>query len=809
MAEPNPEETLPLDRPGSSTPTVPVDAEPAMIRLASTETATVAPRSKGADTQALEVSGQELTVSFVVARGQGATRSYVAPEGVSRVRNSFTPGIMLQGRYQLGRELGRGGMGVVYLGQDVRLDRPVAIKAILATASGTIDESQRDAFAEEARLGANLTHPAIATVYDYGFHQGSPFAVFEFIPGLTLRDVLAKRHRLPLDEVRLIVGALAQALDFAHDRHVVHRDLKPENIRATEQGQFKILDLGLAQDFHNHADWTFCGTPAYASPEQASAQPCDGRTDQYALAVIAFEMLTGQKTFESRDWITLLDKHAHEPPPHARSLQPEIPDSVDAALDKALSKPPEQRFATCAEFATAMGCQLLSAPARDVQVLLETTASKLRGRWRSFNAPFILVINPPRAYLAMAPDALWATYRGMLMRWPLGTIAQASRSGRWLRLRLDVNQGKSVQWFKLARRKDCQEWVERLQGLIGDRRDEQDRQTSTQWVWAEPEALGEPGPDPVVLLETRPTTRFQLLGPVEVKTTKRKLALPALGIRGAMMGVDAIVDVRQDRLAATSLIEYHASGTAVRAVDREGRLELKARWFDSQARSLRGGLLALTMMGMAGFHMGTSPRFTVNFQTVKYPIFPYSELFTAAGGFLVFVLVVAFCWLRWPQLARPLAICLLGSAISWVASFIASMIGAFATGSAWIGSGLILLTIVTAVLCFSVFSFYNYLRRRTLAIDRAYRQIIAEDSAPIATSRRLVGGLALGFSVAYAALIITASSWSSFQNVSHFPSQMAKFRTLPARRNAGNPASRPTQIKLYRKPAGAPAAPRP
>src|SRR5205823_5143211 len=109
-------------------------------------------------------------------------------------------------------------------------------------------------FAEEAKLGANLTHPAIATVFDFGFHEDRPFTVFEYIPGETLRDLLHRRGRLPLEEVRLLIAPLAQALDFAHGRRVVHRDLKPENIRATSQGQFKVLDLGLAKEFCRHAD---------------------------------------------------------------------------------------------------------------------------------------------------------------------------------------------------------------------------------------------------------------------------------------------------------------------------------------------------------------------------------------------------------------------------------------------------------------------------------------------------------------------------------------------------------------------------
>ena len=112
--------------------------------------------------------------------------------------------------------------------------------------------------------------------------------------------MIERRGKLPLDEVRLIIGPIAQALDFAHARRIVHRDLKPENIRATEQRLFKILDLGLAREFSRQDDWRFAGTPAYAAPEQAAERPSDGRTDQYALAVIIFEMLDRQPPVPER-----------------------------------------------------------------------------------------------------------------------------------------------------------------------------------------------------------------------------------------------------------------------------------------------------------------------------------------------------------------------------------------------------------------------------------------------------------------------------------------------------------------------------
>ncbi len=159
----------------------------------------------------------------------------------------------------------------------------MAIKAILPSESGwrargqATEKQFQDRFLQEAKIGANLTHPAVATVHDFGYHGETPFTVFEYVAGPTLYDVIKRRGRLPLEEVRLIVGPLAQALDFAHARFVVHRDLKPANIKATDEGDFKILDLGLATEFRRQASWSFCGTPAYASPEQASGLPADGR----------------------------------------------------------------------------------------------------------------------------------------------------------------------------------------------------------------------------------------------------------------------------------------------------------------------------------------------------------------------------------------------------------------------------------------------------------------------------------------------------------------------------------------------------
>jgi tetratricopeptide (TPR) repeat protein len=336
-------------------------------------------------------------------------------------------------------------MGLVFLGRDNRLDRPVAIKAILpggsgCRARGTITEQEvRERFNEEARIGANLTHPAIATVYDFGLHDGVPFTVFEYVAGPTLQETLNRYRRIPLQETQLIIGLLGQALDFAHARGVVHRDLKPANIKATEQSHFKILDLGLATEFKRQIDWGFAGTPAYASPEQAAGRACDGRTDQYALALIAFELLVGRRLFESRDPRVLLELHRDAPPSGIDKSPPDISGTIRHALTRALSKDPNDRFPTCTDFAVALGCQLLSTPEPAPEILMEADVEQMRvGRfgWRlslgygagvEFNpllkqAKRWLLGRSNSVHLVLTRDRLWSFYRTEIHDWSIEQI---------------------------------------------------------------------------------------------------------------------------------------------------------------------------------------------------------------------------------------------------------------------------------------------------------------------------------------------------------------------------------------------------
>ena len=199
-----------------------------------------------------------------------------------------------------------------------------------------------------------------------------------------------------------------------------------------------MLDLGLAREFGRDVDWSgFAGTPAYASPEQASGLPCDGRADQYALALIAFELLTGHRLFRSRDPHALLAMHREAEPEGLATDLADVPEAVRLALARALSKDPNARFATCGDFAVALGCQLLSAPAPAPEILLEADVERMTVgrfvRWVSF--PWL----KDAVHLALTREAIWSAYHTEVRRWPLaarradraaGRTGRRSRGGR-------------------------------------------------------------------------------------------------------------------------------------------------------------------------------------------------------------------------------------------------------------------------------------------------------------------------------------------------------------------------------------------
>ena len=725
------------------------------------------------------------TVSYVVARDlhDGPT-VVVGQNGSDQVREDFAPGTLLQNRYRLIKELGRGGMGVVYLGRDQRLDRSVAVKVILsqgssASASATMDSQAKTSFADEARLGASLTHPAIAIVFDFGFHNDNPFTVFEYIEGETLRELIERRGRLPLDEVRLIVGPLAQALDFAHARRIVHRDLKPENIRATEQRQFKVLDLGLAREFSRQADWRFAGTPAYAAPEQAAERPSDGRTDQYALAVIVFELLTGRRPFLSDSWLDLLEMHFSAPPPRPRSLDPDMSQTVEEAILKGLEKDPNRRFSTCTELAVALGCQFLTGPAPLPRILLETDIKKMGGRWKTVYYP--VALKRPRTHLAMAPDALWAIHRTELMRWPLAALYDLRTRGfRGLSFRIRVVAGKDLQWFRFNSRSERHNWLELFLSLNPD-------QEPDGAAAAAAEFTPDPRVEPVVLLKHRPGTRFQLLGMVEAKSANKRRAHNGLAIRAAMMGADAVVDLNTERLPGFVRTEHRASGTAVRAVDDEGRMELKSRWFAGQIADI-----GIPMLLLAFLFGGISEYFKANVGSPTPPEHSHPFMAGQHGTWLnaafwvtISTMTLGMVVSRWPQLVRPTAICFFAKAVQNGLAVVAGLIAIAASGlslfslaretvsagdtdSPLIAPTVMISSIAANVLwASSLCFFYLYLGRRAWRIDQEFRDMAAGSlrSTPIPRVRGSIGMIAWCLAIAFALSLVAWQARRIFQNV--------------------------------------------
>ena len=273
------------------------------------------------------------------------------------ILDAFALDTVIGDRYELQSVLGEGGMGKVFLARDQRLERLVAIKVV---SHKLIDRQKfyETMLKREAKLGANLNHPGIAVVYDFGDHAGRSFTVFEYVDGDNLRKAL-KQHGPPgLERTREIVSSLARALDFAHGNGIIHRDLKPENICQLENGECKILDFGLAFETSDRdGESAFVGTPSYASPEQAKGQASGARSDQYALACVAFELICGRRVFKCEDAPGYLRAHSGLPPAKVSLFVPDIPEDVEKAISRALSKDPADRFDSCQEFAEAMGCE--------------------------------------------------------------------------------------------------------------------------------------------------------------------------------------------------------------------------------------------------------------------------------------------------------------------------------------------------------------------------------------------------------------------------------------------------------------------
>jgi tRNA A-37 threonylcarbamoyl transferase component Bud32 len=279
--------------------------------------------------------------------------------------NGYTPGML--GRYRVLKELGRGAMGLVYLGKDPTIQRFVAIKTMRLDHIDDDDKLQdfKARFFREAESTGRLSHPNIVTIYDAGEENDLGYIAMELIEGTPLKQWARKPNLMPINEVLLTVATVADALDYAHQQGVVHRDIKPANIMLTKDRIVKVMDFGIAKMASSSKTQTniVLGTPTYMSPEQIAGKKVDGRSDIFSLGVVLFELLTGQLPFTADNLSAVLFSIAHHPHPAIQTLRPDLPPMVQEIVDRALQKELPHRYRRADEFAGELRACLQSLAA--------------------------------------------------------------------------------------------------------------------------------------------------------------------------------------------------------------------------------------------------------------------------------------------------------------------------------------------------------------------------------------------------------------------------------------------------------------
>jgi HAMP domain-containing protein len=271
----------------------------------------------------------------------------------------LSPGTLFAGRYEVKEVLGMGGMGVVYRAVDRELQEPVAIKTLRPEAMSA-DTVALERFKQEIRLARKIAHRNVVRTYDLGEVKGMYYLTMEFVEGKSLKQLIETRGRLPIPVTITIGKQLCRALEVAHEQGVIHRDIKPQNMVVEPSGFLKVMDFGIARLANppkgkglTEAGMSI-GTPDYMSPEQLQGMDLDPRSDLYSAGVVLFECVSGRVPYEADTPWSLIAKHLEEEPPDPRTLNAEVPETLSAAILKAMGRKPEDRYQTAAEMYDAL-----------------------------------------------------------------------------------------------------------------------------------------------------------------------------------------------------------------------------------------------------------------------------------------------------------------------------------------------------------------------------------------------------------------------------------------------------------------------
>ena len=387
----------------------------------------------------------------------------------------------LAGRYSLERELGRGGMGVVYLAREVRLDRLVAIKLLPPTRAS--DAKLRERFLREARTAAKLSHPHIIPIFTVDEVGEFVFFAMAYVAGETLTERVVRRGPLAPSEAARVLREIAWALAYAHSQGLVHRDVKPDNIMLEEaSGRGLVADFGIAGQVRGAAGLDggeVIGTPEFMSPEQALGEHVDARSDLYALGVVGFFALSGKLPFEAGKAAEVLAKQVTEPAPPLASVAPGVPRRIAQAIDRCLAKDPADRPASGENVAELLGVALEQR--RELPVGLRVFVKRnarlggVGGLIYVLSIPFLMAIVGSLFGRTGGEAALW-TFAAAVTVVPFAILVNRARrflaSGfgpeeLGVAFRTELDQGREERIFEYGRGPSLYERVLRLLGVGG------------------------------------------------------------------------------------------------------------------------------------------------------------------------------------------------------------------------------------------------------------------------------------------------------------------------------------------------------